>query len=153
MRTARYYAVFIIGVLLSACSSLPKNLEAPELSLSKITLTNVSLLQQEWEITLKAHNPNAKKLTIKQLHYELLIDDHRFAQGSTNQTVVLAAHQSGEFTTQVNTSLINTLRQLRQLNLTPGTPVPYRIKGSTKVGMFPLSLPFDKKGEVPLPSW
>lgn len=153
MRAAQRYIVLIISVLLGACSSLPHNLDAPELSISKIALTDVSLLQQEWEITLRAYNPNAKKLTVKQLNYELHINGHRFAQGSTNQTVVLAANQSGEFTTRVSTSLINTLRQLRQLNLTPGTPVPYRIKGSTKVGMFPLTLPFDKKGEVPLPSW
>lgn len=145
--------LLVLSFLLSACSTLRQDLEAPELSVSKVALIEAGLLQQEWEITLKAHNPNNKTLTVKQLNYELLIDDTRFARGSTNKKVVLKANESGEFTTQVSTGLIETLRQLKQLNFTPGQPVPYRIKGSAKVGMVPLALPFDKKGEVPLPSW
>jgi len=145
--------LLILSFLLSACSTLRQDLEAPELTVSQVALIEAGLLQQDWEITLTAYNPNNKTLTVKQLNYELLIDDNRFARGSTNKTVVLKAHESGEFTTQVSTGLIDTIRQLRQLNITPGKPVPYRIKGSAKVGMVPLALPFDKKGEVPLPSW
>src|SRR5699024_2312185 len=145
--------LLILSFLLSACSTLRQDLEAPELTVSQVALIEAGLLQQDWEITFKAYNPNHKTLTVKQLNYELLIDDNRFARGSTNKTVVLEAQKSGEFTTQVSTGLLETLRQLKQLNITPGKPVPYRIKGTAKVGMVPLALPFDKKGEVPLPSW
>lgn len=149
----RTLTVLLLGLILSACSTIRQDLEAPELSVSKIALTKAGVLQQEWEITLNAYNPNNKTLKVKQLNYELLIDDTRFARGSTDATVVLKANQNGSFTTQVNTGLIETLRQLKQLNISPGSPVPYRIKGSAKVGMVPLALPFDKKGEVPLPTW
>jgi len=145
--------LLVISTLLSACSTLRQDLEAPELTVSKVALVDAGLLQQDWEITLKAYNPNNKTLTVKQLHYELFIDDKRFARGSTNNTVVLKAHENGEFTTQVSTGLLETLRQLKQLNITLGQPVPYRIKGSAKVGKVPLALPFDKQGNVPLPAW
>ncbi len=154
MRRIQSLSIFaVLFMLLSACSTMTQHLEPPELSVSKVALVNVGLLQQDWEVTLRAYNPNDKNLKVKSLNYELLIDDKRFARGSTNQTVELNAHQTAEFTTQVSTSLMDTLRQLNQLNITPGAPVPYRIKGSAKVGTVPVALPFDHKGEVPLPQW
>lgn len=151
----RCFIVLLIScsALLSACASLTSDLSAPELKVSKVGLVKAGLLQQEWQIDLTAHNPNDRKITVKSLSYDLFIDDHRFARGSTNEKVVLKAHEDGEFSTHIKTGLIETVNKFKQIGITPGKPVPYRIKGRVNVGLVPFAIPFDKDGEIPLPAW
>lgn len=150
----RLFALFVfIATLVAGCASHYSELEAPDISVSNIMLQNVSLFEQQWEVTLRAHNPNDKQVTVKQLSYDLLLDEARFARGSTQQKVVLPANDSAVFTTLVTTQLLNTINQLRKLNLTPGQAVPYKITGKAKVGLVPKALPFTTAGEIPLPNW
>lgn len=150
----RRFALFaLLATLMVGCASHYSQLEPPEITVSNIALQNVGLFEQQWEVTLRAHNPNGKQITVKQLSYDLLLGEARFARGSTQQKVVLPSNDSAVFTTQVNTQLLSTLNQLRKLNLAPGQAVPYQITGKAKVGMVPSALPFTTTGEIPLPSW
>lgn len=150
----RYFALLtFLFMSLLGCASHQQQLAAPEISVSNIMLQNVGLFEQEWEVTLRAYNPNDKNINIKQLSYELLLDDKRFARGNSNAKIALPANDSAVFSTRVTTQLLNTLNQLRKLNLAPGQAVPYQITGKARVGLVPNAIPFKTSGEVPLPSW
>lgn len=153
MQLYRHVVLFLAVLFITGCATHQHNLVAPEISVSHIALQEIGLLEQQWDITLRAFNPNDKKLNIKHLSYELLLDDKRFARGSSQQNIVLRANDSDVFTTQVATNLLHTVNQLRKLNIAAGKPVPYKIVGKVKVGMSPVAIPFTTTGEIPLPSW
>src|SRR5699024_1115989 len=89
MQLYRHVVLFLAVLFITGCATHQLNLVAPEFSVSHIALQEIGLLEQQWDITLRAFNPNDKKLNIKHLSYELLLDDKRFARGSSQQNIVL----------------------------------------------------------------
>ncbi|EKF75841.1 hypothetical protein A11A3_00065 [Alcanivorax hongdengensis A-11-3] len=144
---------FTLGItlLLGACQTL-SGLESPEVSVSRIQLSSISLFEQQWDLTLRASNPNDRELTLKSLDYEIYLNDEKFARGLTDKSVTLPAMGDALVTTHITTSLLGSLQKLQSLQKNPGQPLQYRLEGKARVAGVPIPLSFDKQGEIALPS-
>lgn len=145
--------VLLLVALASACTGLRSSTEPPEVTLTSVALLGVTLLEQEWELTLRARNPNDFPLTLRSLDYRIFIEDSPFGRGMTGTAVTVPAMGDALVTTRVVTSLFDTLRQFQALDFNPGQPVRYRIDGHARLGGSPLKLKFDHEGAVTLPAF
>ncbi|GAA5133546.1 LEA type 2 family protein [Alloalcanivorax gelatiniphagus] len=150
MRTLARIGVLGLLALLSACQTLT-GLEAPEVNLSSLRLEQVSVFEQQWQVVLRARNPNDRELTLKSLDYELFVNGEKLARGLTGDDVTLPAMGDALVTTRITTSLMQTLGKLKGLQQDPGAPLDYRIKGTARVKGLALPLSFDQRGEFRLP--
>lgn len=149
----RLILLLIAAVIATGCTGLRSNTEPPEVTLSSVALLGVTLLEQEWELTLRARNPNDFPLTLRSLDYRIFIEDAPFGRGLTGNAVTVPAMGDALITTRVVTSLFDTLRQFQALDLATGAPVRYRIEGHARLGNSPLKLKFDHDGAVTLPAF
>lgn len=149
----RLTLLLIAAVIATGCTGLRSNIEPPEVTLSSVALLGVTLLEQEWELTLRARNPNDFPLTLRSLDYRIFIEDAPFGRGLTGNAVTVPAMGDALITTRVVTSLFDTLRQFQALDLATGAPVRYRIEGHARLGNSPLKLKFDHDGAVTLPAF
>lgn len=149
----RLILLLIAAVIATGCTGLRSNTEPPEVTLSSVALRGVTLLEQEWELTLRARNPNDFPLTLRSLDYRIFIEDAPFGRGLTGNAVTVPAMGDALITTRVVTSLFDTLRQFQALDLATGAPVRYRIEGHAQLGNSPLKLKFDHDGAVTLPAF
>lgn len=153
MSTLRMHLVAVISLaLLAGCTNLRSEMLPPEVQLSDIRLVSMTMLEQEWELTLRARNPNDQSIDLRSLEYQILVEDRPFARGLTANAVTLPAMGDALVSTRVTTGLFETLRQFQAMQYTPGKPVSYRISGSARVGGVPFALPFDQRGEVLMPA-
>ena len=147
----RLVTLLCLSLLLGACASL-RNAEPPEVTLSNVELLGITMLEQEWALTLRARNPNDFPLTLRSLDYQVFLEGQPFGRGLTNAEVTVPAMGDALVQTRVVTGLFETLRQLQQLDYKSGEPLQYRIEGSARVGGSPLPLKFDHEGEIGLPA-
>ncbi|MDX1803963.1 MAG: LEA type 2 family protein [Alcanivorax sp.] len=138
-------------VMLGGCQTL-SGLESPDLSVSDIRLDNVTLFEQQWDLTLRARNPNDRELTLKSLDYQIYLNGEKFARGLTSDSVTLPAMGDALVTTHITTSLFSSLKQLQKLQQNSNQPLQYRLVGKARVAGVPLPLSFDKQGQVSLPA-
>ncbi|MBL7250425.1 LEA type 2 family protein [Alloalcanivorax sp. C16-2] len=150
MRILARCGVLGLLLLLGACQTL-SGLEAPEVNLSSLRLEQVSVFEQQWQVVLRARNPNDRDLTLKSLDYELFVNGEKLARGLTGDKVTLPAMGDALVSTRITTSLMQTLSKLKALQQDPGAPLDYRIKGTARVQGLALPLSFDQRGEFRLP--
>ncbi|MCH2556590.1 MAG: LEA type 2 family protein [Alcanivorax sp.] len=150
MRTLARIGVLGLLALLGACQTLT-GLEAPEVNLSSLRLEQVSVFEQQWQVVLRARNPNDRDLTLKSLDYELFVNGEKLARGLTGDDVTLPAMGDALVSTRITTSLMQTLGKLKALQQEPGAPLDYRIKGTARVKGLAFPLNFDQRGEFRLP--
>lgn len=138
----------VLVLFAAACASL-YGLKAPEVSLSDVTLSGGTLLEQRFKLKLRVLNPNDRDITISGLTFQLDIGDKRFASGATGQTVVLPRLGDTVVEVDATAQMLSLIQQLPKLVNGEGK-VPYRVKGdvvTTDYGR----IPFDRKGETTLP--
>ncbi len=150
MKTLLSVWLLATALLVSGCQSLGK-LESPDVSVSAINLNAVSLFEQEWDLILRARNPNDRDLTLKSMDYEIYVNGEKFGRGLTAESVTLPAMGDAMVTTTITTNLLSSLQQLQKLQKQQGQPLNYRLVGKARVGGVPLPLSFDEEGELTLP--
>lgn len=144
------YVVTVL-MLLTACTGIKRDTIPPEMSLSSVQLLGASLFEQQWQLTLRAHNPNAYPLKVRALDYEVFIEDKSFARGMSDEKIELPAMGDTLVKTRVTTSLLEMISSFQALNKARGEPVAYRIDGSALLGSMPVPLKFSYSGSTILP--
>lgn len=142
----RFLAVCLAGVL-SACSGLPFQTEAPRVSVADVEIKSLGLLEQKLDLGLRVANPNDFDLVIEALDFELELNGRPFATGLTRASTRVPAASMSVLRVDAILQSKNLLRQIRTLSgevLKAG--VPYRIKGRVKLDRVPDWLPFDHAG-------
>lgn len=150
MRILARLCIAALLFLASACQTL-SGLEAPEVNLSSVRLEQVGVFEQQWQVVLRARNPNDRSITLKSLDYELFVNGERFARGLTGEQTTLPAMGEALVSTRITTSLLSTLGRLQEFQEQPDKPLQYQLKGSARVGGVAFPLHFDHKGEFQLP--
>jgi LEA14-like dessication related protein len=132
---------------LTACSSLPFNVQAPRMSVADVEVRQLGLFEQRFDVGIRLGNPNDFDLTIEALEFELEVNGRPFARGEGHTTTRVPALSSSVLRVDAFMSSQNLVRQIRTLppeTLKDG--VPYRIKGRVKTDKMPGWLPFDHPG-------
>jgi LEA14-like dessication related protein len=136
--------------LLAGCSALAPRLEAPRLSIVRVSMTSADIFSQQFLVRMHVQNPNDRELPIKGIDYKLFLEGDSFAEGMSSRGFVVPALGESEFDMTVRTNFVSGIgRLLTRLN--GRTQVQYVFEGKvlTDIGMFK-KIPFQETGSVDL---
>jgi LEA14-like dessication related protein len=140
-----------VVALLAACSTMPKDFEAPRVSITDLTPKEMAIFEQKFDVKLRIQNPNNTDLSINGLKFDIDLNEREFANGMSGQRVVVPRFGSELVDVEVFSTLGSFLRQVQNFNSGMPQKVRYRLKGAAYVdspGTF--KAPFDESGEIDL---
>jgi LEA14-like dessication related protein len=143
--------LLVIMVCLTACATVPPDIEPPKIGIVNIIPKDVAVFEQVFDVQLRIQNPNDQELGINGLRFDIELNDKEFGSGMSGQQVKVPRFGSEMVNVEVITSLGSFLRQVQELNKSGAGKLRYRLKGTAFV-VSPTSfkLPFVEKGEVDL---
>jgi LEA14-like dessication related protein len=151
MRSLNAAWAVVVGLsgLLAACASL--SLEPPRINIANVTMKEMKLFEQVYDLELRIQNPNDSELDVTGLKFDLDINDRFFGSGVSDQRLTIGRLNSGVIRVETVTTLVGFARQVLGAATTGLTRVSYRITGTLFVGTPTSRLPFDDKGEMDFP--
>jgi len=133
--------------MLAACAAIAPRFEKPGLSVAHIELVGGNLLQQNFRVTFKIHNPNDRTLPVSGLTAELRLEGESIATGSSARAFVVPALGDTEFDMMITADMALGLLKLAKHS----GPVDYELTGTVKIDLpfFP-SMQFHESGSFSL---
>src|SRR5215467_13818368 len=151
---AKHTSWSVIGfsscILLSACSTMPKDFETPKVSIANIAPNDMTLMEQRFDVQLRIQNPNNFDLGINGVRFDIALNGREFGSGMSGAKVTVPRFGSEVISGEVITGLGSILRQAQQLS-SGGTKVQYSLKGKAfadSPGTF--TIPFEDIGDIDL---
>lgn len=144
--------VLLAMLLLGACTSTGPVLRTPDVRLDSVTIDKIGFQRQTFLLGLSVSNPNPFPLPVKNVHYEVLLDNDRFASGTTASDFLVTANGNGDFAISVELDLMRSASSFNSL-LKSGFDqiVTYELRGSLGVDIpFVGPVPFVHSGTVQL---
>ena len=149
LRNHRRRFLPLAALLVTACATVPSDIEPPKITIANIVPKEVTVFEQRFDVQLRIQNPNNQELEINGLRCDIELNDKEFGNGMSGQKVKIPRFGSEVVNVEVITGLGSFLRQFQEFNKSGVGKVRYRLKGTAFVeapGSF--KLPFDEKGEV-----
>lgn len=154
MKKIVHPAVLCAALLLGGCASTGRLVSAPGVSLSDVSLTNLSMSRQTFQLGFDVTNPNPFPLPVRSVSYGIELDGQRFASGETTGAFTVPAMSDGEFVISVDLNLLETAPQLLFV-VRDGVrrEIPYSLTGEFGIDI-PLVQPvaFESSGKIQLES-
>lgn len=138
----------LLCLWLVACSTL--GLQKPQVSLVDIHPAASTLLEQNFDLTLRLQNPNRLPLRASGLSFELSVAGQHLANGVSNQAISVPALGESEVKVRVHTALGSWLKQLGKVLQGDGQ-LDYQLQGRLEGLQGIASLPFSSSGAWKLP--
>ncbi|KAA0945072.1 MULTISPECIES: LEA type 2 family protein [unclassified Pseudomonas] len=134
----RTYSLLLTLTLgLSGCASwFADDAPAPQVHLVKVEVVRAKLLEQKFKLHFRVDNRNDSDLTVRGLIYKITLDDIVLTEGESNEWFTVAPHSRGFFKISVRTNLWPQVRQVVEMLKNPDQPIPYRLEGELKTGLF-----------------
>jgi LEA14-like dessication related protein len=141
----------LIVVCLTACATVPPDIEPLKFSVANIVPKDVAVFGQRFDVQLRIQNPNDQELGINGLRCDIEFNNKEFGSGMSGQQVTIPRFGSEVVNVEVITGLSSFIRQFQELNKSGVGKLRYRLKGTMFV-VAPKSfkLPFDEQGDVDL---
>lgn len=137
-------SVLFLSLIISSCSSFKKIVEPPKVKLENVNIARLSALAADLEIVLLVENPNGIDFDVKNLKYQLDVNDKTITSGTMKEKVIVKAKQTTTVTLPIKISYKDIIGSA--LLLLDSKGMPYRVKGSTEIG--PFTIPFDDDGTL-----
>ena len=134
----------------AGCSTLGKNLEAPELSLVGIQMLSTDMFAQRFKVRVLVKNPNDLELKVTGVDYKIFLMGDSFADGVSADQFLLPAKGEAEFDMVVTTNFVSSFgRLLSRVGGSKLEDLNYEITGKVLVdkGMI-RKIPFSHAGTV-----
>ena len=145
------WSLFVAGLLLAACATVPPDIEPPKISIANIAPKDFAIFEQRFDVQLRIQNPNEKDLGINGIRFDIDLNEKEFANGMSGEKVAIPRFGSQVMNVEVITGISSFLRQVQELNKAGAGKIRYRLKGTAFVDApSSFKLPFDEKGEVDL---
>lgn len=143
-------SLMLMGLLglLAACASL-SGMQAPQVSVSEVSLGKVSLTEQRLRLRLRVGNPNSRELALDGLVFRLEVADRLLAQGMGNQPVVIPPLSEGMVDVEASLQTMELLSLLPKIAEGDGQ-FDYRLKGDAMTRDYG-RIPFSRDGRMGLP--
>lgn len=149
----RWAVVVLSGwaaLLVAGCALTGRHVEPPKVHLVNVKLEHATVFRQQFVATLHLSNPNDVSLPVKAIEYNVRVNGKHFADGMTDHAFTLPALGQTDVDVQVNTSVLDWVSQLYQINRSRPQHVPYRISGKLHLGSWvSRTIPFSHKGQIP----
>lgn len=122
-------------MLLNGCSTwLSSDFEQPDIQLTNIELIQAKLLEQEFKLQFRVDNPNNSSLPLKNMKYDVHINNIPLAQGSQKIWVTVPANQYKYIELTVFTNLWRHMKSIIRLVEQPNHPIEYKLDTEFKTG-------------------
>jgi len=133
---------------MSACSVVPQ-IEEPKVTVTGVSI-NKSISNSGFTTNLSITNPNNFPINITGLYYELKIDEHEVANGTSNEALKLPAYGAvdTDFFTQLN--WLEGISLLKSISKNGLQSPQYELKAKLQISGFPIPLTISKKGDLSL---
>lgn len=140
----------LLTVVVTACSTVPKDFETPKFGIANIAPKDVAIFEQRFDVQLRVQNPNNFDLGINGIRFEIDLNEKEFGNGMSGQAVTVPRFGSEVMSAEVITGIGSFLRQVQGVS-SGIAKVRYRLKGKA-FAQAPSSftIPFDESGEVDL---
>jgi LEA14-like dessication related protein len=141
------WASLIILPCLAACSGLPFDTVAPQVSVADVAIRRIGLLEQGFDVGLRITNPNDFDLTVVALEFDIEVNDRPLLNGLTHTATRIPAVATGVLRVEAFMKSKDLLLQLKSLppaGLKAG--VPYRVKGRIRTDRSSRWQSFDHRG-------
>lgn len=143
-------ALFLfLALLLPGCASLKP--AKPEVALAGLELLEAGLLEQRFLLKLRLTNPGETEIAIHGLRFELELNGEPFARGVSDKAITVPRLGEAQMEVAASSDLSALLRQVRTMAKSGRKALDYRLHGNLSVPIYG-SIPFDRRGEVRLPS-
>ncbi|MFO2463881.1 LEA type 2 family protein [Pseudomonas sp. 15FMM2] len=135
LRTHSLLLALMLG--LSGCTSwFTDDAPSPQIHLVKVELVRAKLLEQKFKLHFRVDNQSDSDLTVRGLIYRISLADVQLAEGESNEWLTVPPHSRAFFKISVRTNLWPQVRQIAELLKNPERPIPYRLDGELKTGLF-----------------
>jgi LEA14-like dessication related protein len=136
-RLRSYSYLLMLAVGLSGCTSwFADDTPPPQIHLVKVELVRAKLLEQKFKLHFRVDNRGDSDLTVRGLIYKISLADVELTEGESNEWLTIAPHGRGFFKVTVRTNLWPQVREIADLLKNPDRPIPYRLEGELKTGLF-----------------
>ena len=149
-RFLRMPFVLACAVLLAACATMSRDLEAPKLELLGVQMLSTDMFAQRFKVRVKVVNPNDLELPVRGLEYTIIMMGDSFAEGTSTESFLLPALGEAEFEMLVTTNFVSSFgRLLSRVGGGKLENIDYEIAGKVMVdkGMV-RKIPFNHRGTV-----
>lgn len=143
----RFTLFLAVTVMSAGCSYATKAWLTPEVTLVNLRPGPITAEQQSFIVGLNVQNPNDRTLPIKGATYNLEIEGHDFANGSSSLDEQIPAFSEGVVDVLVNTNLMDLVQTFPALVLTRNK-LGYRVSGVLMLAGGFLPVPFRYSGEI-----
>ena len=126
--------------------------EPPQVTLTDITLTSVTLFEQNFRVKLRLQNPNNFELPLDGFQLDLKVNGQPFLSGTSADSVTLPRLGSATVDMDAASRLSGLLQQIKAIASGEARMVRYSLTGKIHVMRPLLSLPFKDEGEFDM-SW
>ncbi len=136
---------------LAGCAGLQPEVQEPEFRLTRVEPVQLGLLEQRFRLTFAVDNPNSMSLPVRGLSYQVKVAGMDFAQGFTDEAFTIPARDTGEFSVEARTNLMDSLPRLLQLVRNGERQLAYSLDGEVEYGrVFRGTRTFEQTGTVRL---
>ncbi|MBT2373864.1 LEA type 2 family protein [Pseudomonas fluorescens] len=108
----------------------------PQVQLVKVELVRAKLLEQKFKLYFRVDNRDDSDLTVRGLIYKITLDDLLLTEGESNEWLTVPPRGHKFFKVSVRTNLWPQVRELVVMLKNPSQPIPYRLEGELKTGLF-----------------
>ena len=140
----------LFPVILTACSTMPRDFETPKFSVANIVPKDMTLMEQRFDVDLRIQNPNNFDLGINGVRFDIVLNGKEFGTGLSGAKITVPRFGSEVITGEVITGLGSILRQAQGFS-SGVAKVQYSLKGKAfaeSPGSF--TIPFEETGDIDL---
>jgi len=147
---ARLAGVLLVLAAMAGCSTLSRDLVAPELSLVGIQMLSTDMFAQRFKVRVLVKNPNDLEIAVRGIEYTIILMGDSFAEGESMDQFVLPAKGEAEFDMLVTTNFVSSFgRLLSRVSGGKLQDLNYEIAGKLRLDKGVMrTIPFNHQGTV-----
>lgn len=135
----------------TACSSLPRQLAAPQVEVVELRLLRASFDGQRFAVRFLLHNPNAVPIPVRRAEFEVRLASEGLLEGYSVAPFTLPAGGSHAVDVEIFSNLVSSATRLLALVQGPSDSLEYELYGRVELdAALREPLGFYSRGQVPL---
>ncbi len=149
MNIIRIIIMTLLAISLTACAGILP--DPPEVQLSGLEISDVSLSHANFLATLKLFNPNSVRIDVERIRFTLFLNEIHVARSQTAKNFSIPAEDSRDVTVRLSSSFFDLFQLTRSLQ--NQQEVTFRIAGEVRIdgaGLLGRTIPIEREGILPL---
>jgi len=150
MKKRLILSLFIISLVISSCAGIGQSLlQAPDIKVTNVRVTHLSLTNQNIVFTLGIDNPNPIPIPLKGLTYKLDLNGVEFASGFNESDISIPAGGNSVMDLNINGDLLSFIQKFGGIKQ---GGLDYNLSGDIALLNRSLRFPYSQGGKLNLGS-